>query len=184
MATSEDTLSLVLETLAVVVDVDKGKWMTEDLANSLVVAILEVWTKNNRGESLSSARVLSLQLITRCTPDPIFLSIFPDIINSLAASETPGIYETVVKQALPPLCSSISAATSDQSYIAGSAIELVSSLVKASTNGLGEGFFPLLAPSLFKCLSDVEDRDVLQVCVLSIILGILAKDHRRTASPA
>lgn len=69
----------------------------------------------------------------------------------------------MVKHALPPLCSSISAATSDQSYIAGSAIELVSSLIKASSDGLGDGFFPLLAPNLFKCLSEVEDRDVLQV---------------------
>lgn len=47
--TSEDTLSLVLETLAVVLDVDKGKWMTQDLANSLVVATLDVWSKNNKG---------------------------------------------------------------------------------------------------------------------------------------
>ncbi|KIK67465.1 hypothetical protein GYMLUDRAFT_69648 [Collybiopsis luxurians FD-317 M1] len=140
--TSEDTLSLVLETLAVVLDVDKGRWMTQDLVNSLVAAILDVWNKNNK--------------------DPIFLSIFPDIINSLAKAEVPGIYETVVKQTLPPLCNAIAAATSDQSYVAGSAIELVSSLIKASTNGLGEGFFPLLAPNLFKCLSDVEDRDVLQ----------------------
>jgi len=109
--------------------------------------------------------------------DPIFLSIFPDIINSLAAAEAPGIYETVVKHALPPLCNSISisAATSDQSYIAGSAIELVSSLVKASTDGLGEGFFPLLAPNLFECLSQVEDRDVLQNGISCLTL-VVRKD--------
>ncbi|KAJ4470827.1 ARM repeat-containing protein [Lentinula aciculospora] len=153
--TSEDTLSLVLETLAVVLEVDKGKWMTQKLANSLVVAVIDVWTKNNK--------------------DPIFLSIFPDITNSLAASEVPGIYETVVKQALPLLCNSISAATADQSYVAGSAIELVGSLVKASTDGLGEGFFPLLAPNLFKCLSEVEDRDVLQNGISCLTL-IVRKD--------
>ncbi|KAF8832761.1 hypothetical protein HHX47_DHR1001493 [Lentinula edodes] len=153
--TSEDTLSLVLETLSVVLEVDKGKWMTQELANSLVVAVIDVWTKNNK--------------------DPIFLSIFPDIINSLAASDVPGIYATVVKQALPLLCNSISVATADQSYVAGSAIELVSSLVKASTNGLGEGFFPHLAPSLFKCLSDVEDRDVLQNGITCLTL-IVRKD--------
>ncbi|KAF5393539.1 hypothetical protein D9757_000551 [Collybiopsis confluens] len=153
--TSEDTLSLVLETLAVVLDVDNGKWMSQDLANALVVAVLDVWTKNNK--------------------DPIFLSIFPDILNSLAKAEAPGIYETVVKQTLPALCNSISAATSDQSYIAGSAIELVSSLIKASTNGLGEGFFPLLAPNLFKCLSEVEDRDVLQNGISCLTL-IVRKD--------
>lgn len=47
--TSEDTLTLVLETLAVVVQIDEGKWITEDLARSIVVAVLDVWMKNNKG---------------------------------------------------------------------------------------------------------------------------------------
>ncbi|KAL0575020.1 hypothetical protein V5O48_006949 [Marasmius crinis-equi] len=153
LATSEDTLSLVLETLAVVLDVDEGKWMTADLATSLVVATLEVWSKNNK--------------------DPIFLSIFPDIINSLAGAKSQGIYEAVVKQSLPPLCMAISNATQDQSYIASSGIELVGSLVRAAPEGnLGDGFFALLAPSLFKCLSETEDRDVLQngITCLTVII--------------
>jgi len=54
LLTSEDTLSLVLETLSVVVEVDQGKWLTHDLADSLVVAVLEVWHKNNKGASLSA----------------------------------------------------------------------------------------------------------------------------------
>jgi importin-9 len=49
LGTSDDTLSLVLETLGVVVDVDENKWITEELANSLVLAVLEVWAKNNKG---------------------------------------------------------------------------------------------------------------------------------------
>jgi hypothetical protein len=52
--TSEDTLSLVLETLAVVIDIDQGKWLTPELAQSLVNAILEVWSKNNKGSSSPS----------------------------------------------------------------------------------------------------------------------------------
>ncbi|KAG7100000.1 hypothetical protein E1B28_001788 [Marasmius oreades] len=156
LATSEDTLSLVLETLAVVLDVDDGKWMTPDLATSLVAATLNVWSKNNK--------------------DPIFLSIFPDIMKSLAASKTPGIYEVVVKQALPALCVSITGASQDQSYIAGSAIELVGSLVRAASDGnLGEGFFNLLAPSLFKCLAEAEDRDVLQNGITCLTL-VIRKD--------
>lgn len=96
--------------------------------------------------------------------DPIFLSIFPDIITSLTGSSQSGIYEAVVKQALPPLCNSIAHATLEESWIASSAIELVGSIVKgAPPTGLGEGFFAMLAPSLFKCLGDAEDRDVLQV---------------------
>ena len=63
----------------------------------------------------------------------------------------------------------VSNATQDQSYIASSAIDLVGSLVRAAPeSNLGDGFFALLAPSLFKCLGDAEDRDVLQVSDLSL----------------
>ena len=48
--TSEDTLSLVLETLSVVVEVNDASWMTEKLAESLVLAVLDVWTKHIKGE--------------------------------------------------------------------------------------------------------------------------------------
>jgi hypothetical protein len=51
LVTTEDTLSLVLETMSVVLDVNKGQWLTADLANSLVLAVLEVWAKNNKGHS-------------------------------------------------------------------------------------------------------------------------------------
>ncbi|KAK7464422.1 hypothetical protein VKT23_006589 [Stygiomarasmius scandens] len=163
LVTSEDTLSLVLETLAVVVEVDKGKWLTQELASALVVSTLEVWNKNNK--------------------DPIFLSIFPDIINSLAASAAPGIYETIVQQAMPPLCNAISSASPDQSYISGSAIELVGAIVRAASatgpgggKGLGDNFFDMLAPNLFKCLGEVEDRDVLQNGISCLTL-IVRKDH-------
>lgn len=96
--------------------------------------------------------------------DPIFLSILTDILESLAKSSTSGIYETVVKQALPPLSNAIANAKQGESWIASSAIDLVSSLVKgAPESGVGEGFFALLAPGLFKCLGEADDRDVLQV---------------------
>jgi len=48
-AATDDTLGLVLETLSVVVEVDKGTWITPELASSMIHAILEVWHKNNRG---------------------------------------------------------------------------------------------------------------------------------------
>ncbi|KAG2094819.1 armadillo-type protein [Suillus cothurnatus] len=87
LVTTEDTLSLVLETMSVVLDVNRGQWLTTDLSNSLVLAVLEVWAKNNK--------------------DPIFLSIFTEIFTSLASSTSTGVYETVVKQALPTLCTAI-----------------------------------------------------------------------------
>jgi len=50
LVASEDTLSLILETLSVVLEVDQGKWLSPELADSLVSALLDVWGKNNKGE--------------------------------------------------------------------------------------------------------------------------------------
>ena len=47
--TSEDTLSLVLEALLTIVEIRECAWMTQDLATSLVSAVLDIWTKNNKG---------------------------------------------------------------------------------------------------------------------------------------
>ena len=163
LVTSEDTLSLVLETLSVVLEVEKGRWLTEELAAALVAAVLDVWSKNTKGWSYSHSAVPF-----SCFSDPIFLSIFPDILSSLASSTNPGMYEAVVKQALPPLCNSIGNAPLNEPWVASSAIDLVSSLVGGSPqSGLGGGFFAMLAPPLFKCLQEAEDRDVLQVSIFS-----------------
>lgn len=54
LVTSEDTLSLVLETFSSVLDVDKGAWITPDLSEPLVSAILQVWEKNNKGTQIIS----------------------------------------------------------------------------------------------------------------------------------
>ena len=48
LVTSEDTLTLVLEALSVVVEIE-GDWMTTQLAGDLVAAVLDVWTKNVKG---------------------------------------------------------------------------------------------------------------------------------------
>lgn len=50
LVASEDTLSLILETLSVVLEVDQGKWLSSELTDSLVSALLDVWGKNNKGE--------------------------------------------------------------------------------------------------------------------------------------
>ncbi|KAL4067241.1 armadillo-type protein [Scleroderma yunnanense] len=156
LATTEDTLSLVLETMSVVLEVDKGSWLSPELAQSLVLAVLEVWARNNK--------------------DPLFLCIFSDIVGSLATSSAESVYGTVVKQSLPTLCIAIANANPDESWIAGSAIDLVSSLVRgAPETGLGEGFFALLAPNLFNCLEHADDRDVLQNGIVCITL-IIRKD--------
>jgi len=49
LETSEDTLSLVLETVSVLSGVGKGSWFTSDLALALATALLDVWPKNIKG---------------------------------------------------------------------------------------------------------------------------------------
>lgn len=56
LITSEDTLSLVLEALSVVVEIE-GDWMTPQLAGDLVTAVLDVWTKNVKGIGSGFRRV-------------------------------------------------------------------------------------------------------------------------------
>ena len=88
-----------------------------------------------------------------------------EILIHLAGSQTSGVYQTVVQNALPPLTNAIASTKKNESWIAAGAIELVTSLVRgAPGSGLGEGFIGLLAPTLFACLDVAEDRDVLQVC--------------------
>ena len=65
LVTSEDTLTLVLEALSVVIEID-GDWMTAQLAGDLVTAVLDVWTKNVKGIRLEFRRFL--QLLTHAHP--------------------------------------------------------------------------------------------------------------------
>jgi importin-9 len=51
LETSEDTLSLVLETVSVLAAVGKGSWFTTELAVALTTALLDVWPKNIKGSS-------------------------------------------------------------------------------------------------------------------------------------
>jgi hypothetical protein len=49
LETSEDTLSLVLETISVLCGVGDGSWFTTELAGALTTALLDVWPKNIKG---------------------------------------------------------------------------------------------------------------------------------------
>ncbi|KAF8634940.1 hypothetical protein AX15_000671 [Amanita polypyramis BW_CC] len=152
LTTSEDTLLLVLETISAVLRIDKGSWLGAELTASLVLATLDVWNKNIK--------------------DPIFISILVDITSSMATSAANGVYETVVKQALPRLTSAMASAKPTECWISSSAIDLINSIVEGRDHGLAEGFFAHVAPSLFKCLAETEDRDILQNaihCLTSII---------------
>ncbi|ETW86593.1 hypothetical protein HETIRDRAFT_456575 [Heterobasidion irregulare TC 32-1] len=146
----------LLETLSIVVDIDG--WLTVELANDLVLALLEVWRKNLKEHSVA---------------DPILLSILTDIFSSIASSSTPGVYETAVRQALPQLSAAISNLNPKEAWITSSAIELISSLIEgAPESGLGEGFFAAVAPPLFNCLKTAEDRDILQNGIALVTLVV------------
>ncbi|KAF8577246.1 ARM repeat-containing protein [Ramaria rubella] len=153
LLTSEDTLALVLEAITVVVQIDDGKWLDPELARLLSQAVLEVWTKNIK--------------------DPILLSILDDLLTDLARSPTLGVYEAVVSQSLPMLCSTVSRVKSDESWIASSAIDLISSLARgASRGGLGDGFFATVAPCLFRCMRDTEDQETLENGIVLLTLVV------------
>jgi importin-9 len=163
LITSEDTLSLVLEALSVVVEIE-GDWMTPQLAGDLVTAVLDVWTKNVKGISPGFCRV-GVFAYPSSFLDPIFISLISEVLENLAQSPSPGVYEALVKAALPALCQAFGASGSNSSWIASSALDLLTGIVRGVNNekGLGEGFFAAVASPLFKCLREAEDRDVLQV---------------------
>nr|GAT57396.1 ARM repeat-containing protein [Mycena chlorophos] len=178
LVTSDDTLSLVLETLSVIIAVDKGRWITPELASSLTLSVIIAVDKGRwiTPELASSLVTAILEVWTSNNKDPIFLSNVDNILTSLASSEAEGIYQTVVKQALPSLCRAMTDAPLNESYITASAIQLVSSLVAGAQEGaLGDGFFAVLAPSLFKSLGEAEDRDVIQNGISCLTL-VIRKD--------
>jgi hypothetical protein len=182
LATTEDTLLLVLETLSVCVEIDGGSWLTPALARDVTAAALEVWGKTNKGQY--SRRVDTLINLTHIL-DPMFTSVLADVLQYLAASRNPGVYETVVQAALPPLSSALAGASDEQSWIAETAIELVAGVVSAAPEGrLGDGFFAALAPTLFAVLKRTEDKDTLQVCIPLPSWGCTTNMCCRTASCA
>ncbi len=59
----------------------------------------------------------------------------------------------------------------ESSWVPSSAIDLITNVQTAApADGLGEGFFSTLAPSLFMCLAHAEDRDILQVNIIYNLL--------------
>lgn len=161
LSTSEDTLLIVLETISSVLRIDGASWLDTELANALVLAILQLWNKNIKGGCKFSFLLFIFN--TYLKQDPIFISILTDIMSLLASSPGNGVNEIVVKQAVPALTNALASANPIESWITSSAIDLLNSIVEGRVDGLQEGFFAHVAPGLFKCLGDAEDRDILQV---------------------
>lgn len=71
----------------------------------------------------------------------------------------------MVERALPTLCQVLDSTKPDESWVPSTALELLNGIIEgvSGEKGLGEGFFSAIAPPLFKCLSQAEDRDVVQV---------------------
>ena len=97
--------------------------------------------------------------------DPIFISLISGILEAIARLPSPGVYEALVKAALPALCQALESSGPDASWIIGSALDLLTGIIRGvdDEKGPGEGFFATVASPLFKCLREAEDRDVLQV---------------------
>ncbi|KIJ34652.1 hypothetical protein M422DRAFT_76407 [Sphaerobolus stellatus SS14] len=155
-ATTEDTLTLVLEAINVIIEIDDGNWLTPELGQALSQAVLQVWTRNIK--------------------DPITLSVLDDLLSDLTHSPAPGVYQVVVSESLPVLVQALKESPSTESWIASSAIDLISSLARGATKGnLGEGFFAAFAPALFACLQRTEDQEVLENAVV-LLTYVVRKD--------
>ncbi len=134
LSTSEDTLLIVLETISSVLRIDDASWLDTELANALVLAILQVWNKNIKGGCEFSSLLLIFN--TYFKQDPIFISILTDIMSLLASSLSNGVNEIVVKQAVPVLTNALASAKPIESWITSSAIDLLNSIVEGRVDGL------------------------------------------------
>ncbi|KAG8847467.1 hypothetical protein FRB96_001608 [Tulasnella sp. 330] len=142
-ATTDESLSLVADALFVAVEINESKWLTTEITEPLVAALMQVWVQNVK--------------------DPILLSTLSDSFVTLAKCPIPEVYQAVVKHTLPTLASAMSHPGVGESWINSSAIDLATSLMRGATKGnLGEGFFAVLGPALFACILATEDREVIQ----------------------
>ena len=127
--------------------------------------------------------------------DPIFISLISGILETIAHFPSPGVYEALIKAALPALCQALGSSGPDASWITSSALDLLTGMIRGvdSEKGLGDGFFAAIASPLFKCLREAEDRDVLQVScdsfgtnsqiLHSIERGLLLDGHHSEGYP-
>ncbi|KAI0082121.1 ARM repeat-containing protein [Panus rudis PR-1116 ss-1] len=157
--TSENILSLVLETVSFLVVIRTESWLTPEIASSLIEGVLNVWSKYNK--------------------DPLFLSILDETVGSIAATRVPGVYETVERLCLPPLSNALNTATNETSWVTYSALTLLNSIAEAQRDApLSDAFFSAIAPGLFQALRTAEDRDVIQSGI-SLITVIIRKSFER-----
>jgi len=113
--------------------------------------------------------------------DPIFISILTDIVTTLAGAMSPGVYNTMMKTALPLLSSATANAKEEESWTASTAIDLMTSLARgAPESGLGDDFFALAAPALFSSLGKAEDRDLIQVYDAALLHFLAYQSQRPT----
>lgn len=157
--TSSDTLTLVLDALSVLLLVHRGSWLTVELAETVVPAVLNVWGKG--------------------VQDPHLMAITSSLLTRLASVPTPGVYATVVRQSLPLLCATLANATSEgqERFYASAALEQLCGLLQGAPaeGGVGEGFVAQLGPVLFSKIRQVQDRDAIQYAITALTL-LVRKD--------
>ncbi|KAH8835042.1 ARM repeat-containing protein [Flagelloscypha sp. PMI_526] len=160
---SDDSLLLVLETLSLVIENDDASWISVELASSLTSAILDVYTRTKKA-------------------DPMTISVMVDLFENLSGARSSGVYEAVVSKALPVLTEAITNCQPSEYWVASTSVELVDSLAQgAPESGLGEGFFAMAAPALFKRVGETEDRDTIQNIVICLTT-MLRKDTAQILS--
>ncbi|PVG01815.1 ARM repeat-containing protein [Serendipita vermifera] len=136
---TEDSLALVLEALSTVTQVDDGKWLTPDLATTIVNMLLTTYQRN--------------------VNDPISLSITTDVFTFLAAAEAPSVYQATVMATVPVLAPTIA---NNDGWVCCSAMQILTAVFEGASSGqLGDGVVGALAPSLFTALGKVADPEAI-----------------------
>ncbi|KIP03840.1 hypothetical protein PHLGIDRAFT_31632 [Phlebiopsis gigantea 11061_1 CR5-6] len=157
--TASDTLTLVLDALSTLLLVQRGTWLTVELAEALVPSVLNVWAKGAQ--------------------DPHLMAITSSLLTRLASVPTPGVYNAVVRQALPPLCVALASSGGEgqDKWIAGAALEQLCGLLQGAPaeGGVGDGFVSQLGPVLFGKIKDIADRDAIQYAITALTL-LVRKD--------
>ena len=95
------------------------------------------------------------------------MAITSGLLTRLASVPTPGVYNSIIRRALPPLCSALASATAEgqERFLAAAALEQLCGLLQGAPaeGGVGEGFVSQLGPVLFTKIRQVQDRDAIQV---------------------
>lgn len=103
------------------------------------------------------------------------MAIMSSLLTRLASVSTPGVYNAVIRQALPAICGALANSNSQgqDKWLAGAALEQLCGLLQGAPaeGGVGDGLVAQLGPVLFGRIKEIADRDAIQVSCNLFLVG-------------